>query len=75
MKFQDEGETLRLMRLQRLRDRLIQEILFGLRTAEDTHDLDLVRELELKVEEAKFVSSEISELLNKGERNGTATNP
>lgn len=65
--YEEDGETLRLIRLQRLRDRLIHEILFGIREAERTEDFDLVRELELKVEEAKFVSAEISHLLNKGE--------
>jgi hypothetical protein len=73
--FEEDGETLRLIRLQRLRDNLVNDVLFGLREAERTADLDLVRELELKVEEAKFVSAEISHLLNQGERNGTATNP
>lgn len=73
--FEEGGETLQLIRLQRLRDNLVSEILFGLREAERTEDLDLVRELELKVEEARFVSTEISQLLNKGEIHGTATNP
>ena len=73
--FDEDGETLKLMRLHRLRDNLINDILFGLREAERTEDLDLVRELELKVEEARFVSAEITQLLNQGEINGTATNP
>jgi len=66
--FDEDGETLKLMRLHRLRDKLINDILFGLRKAELTEDLDLVRELELKVEEARFVSAEINQLLNRGER-------
>ena len=73
--FDEDGETLKLMRLHRLRDNLINDILFGLREAERNEDLDLVRELELKVEEARFVSAEINQLLNQGEINGTATNP
>lgn len=72
--FEQDGETLRLIRLQRLRDKLVNEILFGLREAERNPDLDLVRELELKVEEAKMVSHEIGQLIKKGEIHGT-TNP
>ena len=63
--FEQDGETLRLIRLQRLRDKLVNEILFGLREAERNPDLDLVRELELKVEEAKMVSHEIGQLIKK----------
>jgi hypothetical protein len=66
--FEEGGETLQLIRLQRLRDKLVNDILFGLREAERTEDLDLVRELELKVEEARFVSAEINQLLNQGEK-------
>jgi hypothetical protein len=73
--FESDGETLRLIRLQRLRDDLIEQILFGIREAERRADLDLCRELELKVEEAKLVSAEINYLLEKGENNGTATHP
>ena len=72
--FEQDGETLRLIRLQRLRDKLVNEILFGLREAERNPDLDLVRELELKVEEAKMVSHEISQLIKKGEIHGTTNN-
>jgi hypothetical protein len=66
--FEEGGETLQLIRLQRLRDKLVNDILFGLREAERTEDLDLVRELELKVEEARFVSAEINQLLDQGEK-------
>jgi hypothetical protein len=73
--FEEDGETLRLMRLQRLRDKLIAEILYGLGEADrGEEDLLLIRELELKVEEAKMVSREISQLIKKGEIHGT-TNP
>ena len=72
--FEEDGETLRLIRLQRLRDKLVNEILFGLREAERNADLDLVRELELKVEEAKMVSHEIGQLIKKGEIHGTTNN-
>lgn len=72
--FEEEGVILQLIRLQRLRDNLVNEILYGLREAERTENLDLIRELELKVEEAKMVSHEISQLMNKGEIHGT-TNP
>lgn len=61
--FEEDGETLRLVRLMRLRDSILNEILFGLREADRTSDLDLVRELELKVEECGLVSREINELL------------
>ena len=71
---EEDGETLRLIRLQRLRDKLVNEILFGLREAERNADLDLVRELELKVEEAKMVSHEIGQLIKKGEIHGTTNN-
>jgi hypothetical protein len=70
--FEEDGETLRLMRLQRLRDNLIAEILYGLGEADrGEEDLNLIRELELKVEEAKMVSHEISQLIKKGEIHGT----
>lgn len=70
--FEQDGETLRLMRLQRLRDSLIAEILHGLGEADKgEEDLILIRELELKVEEAKMVSHEISQLLKQGETHGT----
>ena len=73
--FEEDGETLRLMRLQRLRDKLIAEILYGLGEADrGEEDLNLIRELELKVEEAKMVSHEISQLIKKGEIHGTANN-
>ena len=61
--FEEDGETLRLVRLMRLRDSILNEILFGLREADRTSDLNLVRELELKVEECGLVSREINELL------------
>jgi hypothetical protein len=73
--FEEDGETLRLMRLQRLRDNLIAEILYGLGEADrGEEDLNLIRELELKVEEAKMVSHEISQLIKKGEIHGTTNN-
>lgn len=62
--FEEEGSTLRLMRLMRLRDTLLETILYGLREAERTSDLDLVRELELKTEECGLVTREITEILN-----------
>jgi hypothetical protein len=61
--FEEDGSTLRLIRLMRLRDKILNEILFGLREADRTADLDLVRELELKVEECGLVSREINELM------------
>jgi hypothetical protein len=72
--FEADGETLRLVRLMRLRDSLLDQILYGLRHAQDSQDLDLIRELELKTEEAKMVSHEISQLMKNGETHGTATN-
>ena len=61
--FEEDGSTLRLVRLMRLRDKILHEILFGLREADRTSDIDLVRELELKVEECAMVTREITELL------------
>jgi hypothetical protein len=61
--FEEDGSTLRLVRLMRLRDSILNEILYGLREADRTSDLDLVRELELKVEECGLLSREINELL------------
>jgi hypothetical protein len=61
--FEEDDSTLRLMRLMRLRDSILNQILFGLREADRTSDLDLVRELELKVEECGLVSREINDLL------------
>jgi len=61
--FEEDGSTLRLIRLMRLRDKILNEILFGLREADRGADFDLVRELELKVEECGLVSREISQLL------------
>jgi hypothetical protein len=69
--FEEDGETLRIMRLFRLRDTLMYQIQYGLQEANRTGDMDLVRELELKVGEAHLVSNEIAELLKKGEVNGT----
>jgi hypothetical protein len=66
--FEEDGTILRLTRLLRLRDTLIETIQYGLKEADRTADLDLVRELELKVEEARFVSAEINQLLNQGEK-------
>ena len=62
--FEEDGETLRLMRLMRLRDSILHQILYGLREAEKMSDLELVRELELKVEECALISREITELLD-----------
>jgi hypothetical protein len=61
--FEGDSSTLRLIRLMRLRDQILHEILFGLREADRTSDIDLVRELELKVEECSMVTREITELL------------
>jgi hypothetical protein len=61
--FEEDGSTLRLVRLMRLRDSILHQILYGLREADKTSDLDLVRELELKVEECALISREITELL------------
>jgi hypothetical protein len=61
--FEGDSSTLRLIRLMRLRDQILHEILFGLREADSTSDIDLVRELELKVEECSMVTREITELL------------
>jgi hypothetical protein len=47
-----------------LRDQLLNKILFGLREADRTADLNLVEELEMVVSEAQFVSREIHEILN-----------
>lgn len=62
--YEEESSTLRLMKLLRLRDTLLETILYGLREAERTADLDLVRELELKTEECGLISREITEILN-----------
>jgi len=64
--FEDDGETLRLMKLMRLRDKIIYEIQYGLKDADRNSDLDLIRELELKVEECAMISREINELLESG---------
>jgi hypothetical protein len=61
--FEEDGSTMRLIRLMRLRDKILNQILFGLREADKTSDLDLVRELELKVEECALISREINELM------------
>jgi ribosome maturation factor RimP len=62
--FEDDGTILRLTRLLRLRDTIIETIQYGLKEADRTADLDLVRELELKVEECALVSREIAEIMN-----------
>ena len=62
--FEEDGTILRLTRLLRLRDTLIATIQYGLKEADRTADLDLVRELELKVEECGLVSREIAEIMN-----------
>jgi hypothetical protein len=62
--FEEDGVILRLTRLLRLRDTLIESIQYGLKEADRTSDLDLVRELELKVEECGLVSREIAEIMN-----------
>jgi hypothetical protein len=61
--FESDGETLRLMRLMRLRDSILAEIQYGLKEVNRTAEMDLVRELELKVEECGLISREINELL------------
>jgi hypothetical protein len=62
--FEDDSSIQRLMRLLRLRDTIIEQIQYGLKEADRTADLDLVRELELKVEECGLVSREIAEIMN-----------
>jgi ribosome maturation factor RimP len=62
--FEEDGTILRLTRLLRLRDTLIETIQYGLKEADRTADLDLVRELELKVEECGLVSREIAEIMD-----------
>ena len=62
--FEEDGVILRLTRLLRLRDTLIESIQYGLKEADRTSDLDLVRELELKVEECGLVSREIAEIMS-----------
>ena len=59
-----EPEVPKLIRLMILRDQLLNKILFGLREADRTADLNLVEELEMVVSEAQFVSREIHEILN-----------
>jgi hypothetical protein len=73
--FEGDCETLKLIRLQRLRDKILHQIQYGLKEADrGEDDENLIRELELKVEEAKMVSHEISQLIKQGEINGTANN-
>jgi len=73
--FEGDCETLKLIRLQRLRDTILHQIQYGLKEVNrGEDDENLIRELELKVEEAKMVSQEISQLIKQGEINGTANN-
>jgi hypothetical protein len=72
--FEEDGTILRLTRLLRLRDTLIESIQYGLKEADRTSDLDLVRELELKVEECGLVSREIAEIMNDNNPPNAPTN-
>jgi succinate dehydrogenase flavin-adding protein (antitoxin of CptAB toxin-antitoxin module) len=61
-------EISKLIKLMRLRDQLLNKILFGLREADRTADLTLVEELELLTSEAQLVSREIHDILeNRGD--------
>ena len=61
-------EISKLIKLMRLRDQLLNKILFGLREADRTADLTLVEELERLAGEAQFISREIHDILeNRGD--------
>ena len=60
-------EISKLMSLMRLRDQLLNKILYGIREVDKTADMTLVDELELLTSEAKLVSREIHDILeNRG---------
>jgi succinate dehydrogenase flavin-adding protein (antitoxin of CptAB toxin-antitoxin module) len=61
-------EISKLMKLMRLRDQLLCQILYGIREADKTADMTLVEELEMLTGEAKLVSREIHDILeNRGD--------
>ena len=61
-------EISKLIKLMRLRDQLLSQILYGIREVDKTADMTLVDELELLTSEAKFVSREIHDILeNRGD--------
>ena len=60
-------DIIQLQKLMILRDKLVNKILYGLREAEKTGDMNLVEELELLVSEASMVNQEINEILKKKE--------
>lgn len=60
-------DLIKLQELMILRDRLVNKILYGLREVDKTANLDLVEELERLIEEARFVSKEITDLLENKE--------
>ena len=61
-------EVSKLMKLMVLRDRLLNQILYGIREADRTADLTLVEELEMLTGEAQLVSREIHDILeNRGD--------
>ena len=61
-------EISKLMKLMRLRDQLLCQILYGIREVDKTADMTLVEELEMLTGEAKLVSREIHDILeNRGD--------
>lgn len=61
-------EVSKLIALMRLRDQLLNKILYGMREADRTADLSLVEELEMLTGEAQLVSREIHDILeNRGD--------
>ncbi len=61
-------EISKLIKLMRLRDQLLSQILYGIREVDKTADMTLVDELELLTSEAKLVSREIHDILeNRGD--------
>jgi succinate dehydrogenase flavin-adding protein (antitoxin of CptAB toxin-antitoxin module) len=62
------NEISKLMKLMMLRDRLLNQILHGIREADKTADMTLVEELEMLTGEAQLVSREIHDILeNRGD--------
>ena len=62
------NEISKLMKLMMLRDRLLNQILHGIREADKTADMNLVEELEMLTGEAQLVSREIHDILeNRGD--------
>lgn len=57
------SEIATLMSLMRQRDRILNDILFGMKEAEADPNWDLVIELERKVAEAQLLSHEITAIL------------